>query len=359
MKKIVFLLSIVVIIGFFPIYSSAEESADEYLSDFESILPEDMSGIGEGGEALIERFSIKGVLSEIFASITGESSEVLKFLLLLIGGVGVFSLASGCHADFVKQTEAGVGFVISLSIFPFISSALSAVKDSLSELNAFFGALTPIAVGVTALGGGTSAAGVQASGMYTAFAVIGGVGEGLFLSLSAFGLAVSSLSSLGNSSAMSVGKGIKGIFTWAVGIFTTLITAVFALQTLVASAADSAAMRTAKYMASGLIPVVGSAVSGALATLASGLSYAKTVIGGGAIAVILSLVIAPLVVLLLYRLALVIAANFSELLGAEIPSKIFTSYRFVLDMTVAVYVLSTIVYLFQVILFLRIGVALL
>ena len=359
MKKIVFLLIIVVIIAVSPLSVSANERVEEYISEFESIIPEEMSCITDGGEILIERFSIKGILSEAFASIKGESGDLVKFFLVLVGGISIFSLAAECHESFSRQTEAAVGLVISLSVFPVVSSALSSVAHSLGEISTFFGALTPIAVGVTALGGGASAAGVQASGMYTAFTVIGGAGKEIFLSLSVFGLAIASLSSLGNSSAVSVGKGIKSIFTWCAGIFTTLITAVFALQTLVASAADSAAMRTAKYMASGLIPVVGSAISGALATLASGLSYAKSLIGGGAIAVILSMVISPLVMLLLYRLSLTLASNVAVLVGAEAPSAIFLSYRFVIDMTVAVYTLSVIVYLFQVILFLRIGVALL
>ena len=167
------------------------------------------------------------------------------------------------------------------------------------------------------------------------------------------------MSALGNKSAITVGKGIKGLFTWATGLFTTLITAIFSLQTLVASAADSAAMRTAKYMASGLIPVVGSAVSGALATLASGLSYAKTLVGSGAILVLISLAISPLLMLLLYRLAFTVAISVAELVGAEKCSNIFNAYRYAFDMTIAVYVLSVIVYLFQVILFLKVGVALL
>ena len=359
MRKVIFLISIVVILVIFPLSASAEASAEGYLSEFESILPKEMSGITEDGEMLIEKFSIKGILLEFVASLKGESGDFIKFFLVLVGGVSVFSLATECHESFVRQIEAAVGLVISMSIFPVVNSALSSVAHSLSEISVFFNALTPIVVGVTALGGGVSAAGVQAGGMYTAFSVIGTAGTKLFLSLSSFGLAVASLSALGNSSAVSVGKGIKGVFTWCAGIFTTLITSVFALQTLVASAADSAAMRTAKYMASGLIPVVGSAVSGALATLASGLSYAKSLIGGVAIAVILSMVISPLVMLLLYRLALTLATNISTLTGAEIPAKIFTVYRFIIDMTVAAYTLSTIVYLFQVVLFLRIGVALL
>ena len=358
MRKLAFLLSIVVIFAVFVLPASAEESVEGYLSEFESILPEEMSGIAEGGEEIVEKFSLKGLLIEIFSSATGEGSAVVAFFLTLVGSLAVSVLASSCHESFAKQTEAAVGVIIALALFPTVSAALSSVSRSLSELSEFFTALTPIAVGITALGGGATTAGVQASGMYTALTVIGGVGKSLFISLATFGLAVAMLSSLGNSSAVAVGKGIKGLFNWAVGIFSTTITAVFSLQTLIASAHDSAVMRTARYMASGLIPVVGSTVSGALATLAAGLSYAKSIVGGGSVAAVISMAVSPLVMLLLYRLALTVATGIAGLVGAEGAEKIFTSYRFALDMTVSVYVLSVVVYLFQIILFLRIGVAL-
>ena len=358
MKKLCYLLTIIVILWFFAIPVSAEESVDSLLSQFESMLPEDMHGISEDSDMLIERFSIKGLFEMLFASVSDERGNFISFCLLLLGSVGVYFLASGCHNDFKKQTEAAVGCVISLAIFPTVFSALSAVSHSLSALSDFFAALTPIAVGITALGGGAATSGVQAGGMYAAFTLIGGVGSRFFLVISSLGLSLALLSALGTPSVKSVGKGVKGLFGWTVGIFTTVITSVFTLQTLVASAADSAAMRTAKYMATGLIPVVGSAVSGALATLASGLTYAKAVVGGGAIFVILSIAISPLVMLLLYRLALTLGSSLAGLVGAGGLSDLLLSYRFVMDMTVTAYVLSVIVYLYQMILFLRIGVAL-
>lgn len=357
MKKLCYLLTIIVIFLLFALPVSAEESVDELISRFESILPEDMQGITDNSDILIERFSIKGLLNMIFASAKGERGNFISFCLLLLGSVAIYFLASGCHADFKKQTEASVGCLIALAVFPTVLSALSSVKSSIVSLSDFFAALTPIAVGITALGGGAASSTVQAGGMYTAFTFIGGVGSRFFLILTSLSLSLALLSVFGNNSVKSVVKGVRGLFGWAVGIFTTLITSVFTLQTLVASAADSAAMRTAKYMATGLIPVVGSAVSGALATLASGLTYAKAVVGGGAIFVILSLAISPLVMLLLYRLALTLGSSLAGLLDAGGLSDLLLAYRFVMDMTVTAYVLSVIVYLYQLILFLRMGVA--
>ncbi len=358
MKKLCVLLTIIVIMWLFALPASAEESVDGLLSDFEDIVPEDMQGISEDSNILIEHFSIKGLVEILTDSLNGERGSFISFCLLLLGSVGVYFLASGCHSEFKKQTQAVVSCVISLAIFPTVFSALSSVSESLSALSRFFAALTPIAVGITALGGGGTTSGVQAGGMYTAFTLIGGVGSRFFLLISTLGLSLAMLSALGTPSVKAVGKGVKGLFSWTVGIFTTIITSVFTLQTLVASAVDSAAMRTAKYMATGLIPVVGSAVSGALATLASGLTYAKAIVGGGSIFVIVSLAISPLVMLLLYRLALTLGSSIAGLLGADGLSDLFISYRFVMDMTVTAYVLSVIVYLYQLILFLRIGVAL-
>lgn len=357
MKKYIILLSIVVILIACPLTCSAEGEVDEYISEFEEALPEDMKGFADS-DCIADRFSLKGLLCEIVSYLNGERGRISGFFLTLLGGTVMSSVASNCHESFSEQTSSAVGVIISVMIFPPISRALYEISDTVMQMTDFFAALTPIAVGMTALGGGVSSATVQAGGMYASFSLVGGVGARVFSLLASFGLASALLTALGNSSVKGISRGIKSVFNWGIGIFTTTVTAVFSLQTLVASAGDSAAIRAARYAASGLIPVVGSAVSGAIATLAAGLSYAKTLVGAGAIAVILSLVISPLVMLLLYRLALSVASLLSDTVGATAVSEIFNAYRFALDMTVALFVLTAVIYLFQIILFLRIGASL-
>lgn len=357
-RKIAFLLTIICILSLFTIFASAEERVDEYISDFESIVPDHVGDLS-GSEKIIERFSIKGLLSEILSLITDRKSELFRFFLLLLGSLVLASLSSAVHSSFEKTISSVCLLISSVSIFSFIKEAYLSVSLSLNEISSFFASLTPIAVGMTALGGGVSSASVQASGMYTALSIVGKVGNSILLPVSSFGLAISLLSSLGNASVLSVGKGIKGIFNFLIGIFSAVITAVFSLQSLVSSAADSAAMRAARYTASSLIPVVGSAVSSALSTLATGLSYAKTIVGGGAIAVIISLALGPLLMLLLYRLAFSLAMMVADLTNTDGASSVFKAYRLSLDMIISVYVMSVILYLFEAVLFLKIGVAIL
>lgn len=356
MKKLLILLSIVVIIPIFTLKCSANDAADRYISDFGSALPDGFSDLSDV-DMLIDRAEIGSLISEIMAIISDERGGILSFFLTLIGALLLMNVASLCHDRLSSTVESVVGMITSVLIFSSVSGLLGKVNSTIEEISGFFASLIPIFVGVTAMGGGTSSAGVQATGMYTALSAVGGLGGGIFISLSSFGLAMSLLSCFGSEGVGAVCKGLRGLFGWVTGIFTALLTAAFSLQTLVASSADSAAMRAVKYAASGMIPVVGSTVSGAISTLATGLSYARGIIGGGSIVVILYMALSPMVLLLAYRLCLSVAIILADFCGGS-ASRIFNAYRFSVDMTITVYALSTLIYLFEIVIITMVGVAL-
>jgi hypothetical protein len=242
-------------------------------------------------------------------------------------------------------------------IFYPLSELYSGVSVAIQEISNFFAGLIPITAGVTAMGGGSAAAVAQSGAMYMTVGAVSKFGVELFAPIIALGFALSLLSAFGNAEISTVCKGVRGIFFWLLGISCALITGSFSLQSIVASAQDSVTIRAAKHMASGIIPVVGSTVSGALSTLASGVSYAKGVIGVGAIIAILSVVLSPLVLLLCYRLAFSAAIAVSDFVG-KTAGKILSAYRFSLDMLIALYSLTSVIYIFEIILFIKIGVAL-
>ena len=356
MRKIVILLSLVVILPLFTLDCSAETLIEGYISDFNNTLPDEYDYLSES-DRIIDAASPKSLLSYVIGAISGERGEILKFFLTLLGSVALTSAASFCHEKLSTQAQTAVGIICSILIFSYMRPLIDSVTEGISKISGFFASLIPITLGITSLGGGAATASAQAVGMYTALSTVGGLGGEIFIALGAFGLAMSLLSAFGNEGIASVCRGLRGLFGWLTGIFTALITAAFSLQTLVASSVDSASMRAVRYAASGLIPVVGSTVSGAISTLASGLSYAKGIIGGGAIVVIVYMALSPLAVLLIYRLALTLATVFSDFSGAAVASRIFSSYRYALDMTVTVYALSALIYLFEIIIFTIIGVA--
>lgn len=358
MKKISKMIIIVVIIALFSLTAEASEVSDDYLSDFEDILPEDVSFGSLDGEDVISSLGIESLLALVMGEVSGRSGEVVSFFLLLVGSLAFLAVAESMSDKLSSVASAAVGIAVASVLFSRIAPLFTEVLTSLGQISSFFISLSPLMASITLSGGGAGAAAVQSVGAGVIISFVQFFTGDLFLSLASLSLAMSALSAFGEGGVMSIVGGIKNIFLWVMGIVTAVLAASLSLQTLVASSSDSAGMRAAKYAASGMIPIVGSSISGALSTLASGLSYVKGVVGGVSVFVIVGYFLAPLIMLLLYRLALSISLSLGEFVGAGVAKKIFTSFRFSLDALIAVYAISALLYIFQIILFVKSGVAL-
>ena len=359
MKNIRIFLTILVIIPLFSTICYAEDAADKYISEFEEAVPD---GIFDGdldSSELQSSLGIDSLISELVSLVSREKGSIVGFFMTLVGMLVLLSAASAVSGSLSTVVSAAVGTVVSVSVFSSVYGIFSSVSSAISEANEFFASIIPVSVGITSLGGGTFVAGVQATGMAMTAAAISKLWGTAFTAVSGLGLSMSLLSSYGGNATASVSKWIKKTLSWFLGIATAAIAGTLSLQTMVASARDSAAMRAAKYAASGMIPVVGSAVSSALSTLASGISYVKGIVGGGAIFVLISLLISPLVLILLYRLALSFASFLAEFFDVTVAHKIFCAYLYSIDSVITVYVLSSLIYIFEIILFVKSGVALL
>jgi stage III sporulation protein AE len=138
---------------------------------------------------------------------------------------------------------------------------------------------------------------------------------------------------------------------WLIGIVTAIVMGTLALQTVISAVKDSAAIRAARYAASGMIPVVGGTVAASLSTLASGVTYVKGVIGAGACAVVLVMLISPLVLLILNRAAVSAAITLADFLGVGSVSRLYGAIRRSFDLFIAFYALTVLIFIFEIILF--------
>jgi hypothetical protein len=330
---------------------------DEYFSEFYNLLPGELSGGKDGAEELLDSVGIDSFLSEAVKAFSKSGGQILGFFTTLLAVAILLSLGSILGGELASAVSAAVGLCSSALLFSSLYSLFSQVAEAVERIGGFFASLIPITAGLTALGGGVTTAGVQSGGMYLTLTLLGGAGGKLLSSLSLLGLSLSLLSPLDREGVGRLGRGVRGLFLWILGIVTAALGATLALQTLIASAADGAAIRAAKHLASGLIPVVGSTVSSALSTLAGGLGYAKGVVGCGSIFAILLFALPPLLLLLCYRLSLSVAISLCDFFSPT-ASAMLSGYRNSLDMLLSSYSLSALIFIFQIILFIKSGVAL-
>ncbi len=324
---------------------SLHNSAEELLNEFYELLPPELSG-GSMGE--ISHLGIDALGAEIAAVIKNGGSMVLSFLLMLIGIVVLTGLASIPPGKLGAACGGGVSllssFAILLALYPLFAEAVGAI----SEMERFFTSLMPIILSYLALGGGVTTAATASVGMQFTIWIMGLIAEALG-GIAVAMLAVSAVSSLGESGVTRIATGVRSAFTKLMGVLLAILGGMLALQTYISASADSATMRMAKHAAQNMIPVVGTAVSGALSTLGGGLSYAGSVIGGGAVASILVVSLSPIVMLLLYKLCLSLASLLVEFSGKGGGVWCFSAFSSTLDALISVYTVTTIIYILDII----------
>ena len=110
-----------------------------------------------------------------------------------------------------------------------------------------------------------------------------------------------------------------------------------------------------------MIPIVGQTVAGTLSALSGGVLYVKSTLGVGTLVAIFTLALPPLLRLLLCRLALSLPSMLVGAMGeggGMALGRLYRTIRRLVDTTLALVALSTALFLFVVILFMKSTVSL-
>ena len=358
MIKIKKISLVLVIISLFslPVSAKAADSGD-YVTDFENILPENSNF---ESDEILSSVGPDKLLSEILSSVSESGGELVSFFLLLLG-IGLLTsfvdVSSGLLGTrLFSAVRAGVSGICALLIFSRLEGLVLSVGENLDLISGFFSSLIPIITGILLSSGAVSSAGIQAVNMNLTLGVIGKLSSELLMPLVFMIFALALTSSLGNGGSARLGKGVKSIFLWILGIATTVLVASMSLQSFLATSRDNAALRAAKYALSSSIPIVGSTVSAALSTLTGALSEAGAVVGVGSVAVIFTMAASPIVIMLLYRISLSVSIWLFEFVGSTVAERSFSAFRSALDTLISVYAVSAVVYILEIVVFIRGGV---
>ena len=335
----------------FLLQSSGSDIVNEFICEFSSLLPD---WVEEGGG--VERIlSPKFIFSEIWASLSGSGGRIGRFILFIILSMLVCYISSLYESKLTAATVAAV-CVISLAPAGFEIFAIAAeVAEGLGQIRSFFGSLIPLLLSVEVAGGGTESAAVAALQMSAIASVTEILCSEILLPLVWAMIALGGFSALGGGCAERVLSVISSLFTKGLGFACAVVSAIFALQSLIATAADTAALRLAKFTAQSILPSVGTVITASMSTLSSGLVYARGVIGTGAIGVILWIMLSPLVILLSYRLALNLAVGFSQSLEVKPCATALKAIRRALDGLISLFLISGVLFIFQLVIFIKGG----
>lgn len=355
MKKII----LIVIIFFclpLTVYAQEEITADDIYAE---------SGASElsAGE-ILEQYGISfdepssflsltpSVLWKIIKSTLAEKIEApLKLLISLVIIIILTSIAGTIGDTVKKDSTAKVYELICVlagvaAISPSVCTVLESSASALSDGAGFMTCFVPVFAGLAAAGGNiTAASGYNVLVLAVSDACIQ-IADNILMPLLSMclGLAVVDAS----CSALSLKgmlEGIKKIVTWGLGLIMTIFTGLLSIQSIVAASADSLSIKTAKYVLSNCVPIVGGAVSDAYSTVRGSISLLKNGVGGVGIAALALMLLPPLISLALYRMSVSAAVAAADIFGASKLSKLFGNIGSVLSAAMGILVCFTLMFI--------------
>ncbi len=324
--------------------SQAEKSG---ASDLGGSVPSSAkSGLGSLGvtgatPSGMSGFSVQKVFSFLWQKAGDAASAPFKAVAAVFGILLLCALMESMKTAFAAESMKTVfGVVCTLAIagvlvtpiLQCITTAAATVKDSATFLTAFL----PVFAGLSAASGHPASA-VLSQGavlamaqvlsqiasttfvpmvsLYLAFCVIGSVSPGV------------SISSLAVFARKAVSIGLV--------LLLTIFTAVLTVQGFIAQSADTVSMKTAKFVVSSAVPVVGSAISDAMNTVVSCAGLLKSAVGAYAIVVFLAAYLPALLECAVWMLAVDLALALADITGGSPASALLKGVSEALKMLTA------------------------
>ena len=330
-----------------------------------SWLPEGMqsSSLWEQGTALTEMLTPQYLFSLAREYLGGALGDGVRLLAVVCGLLAIAAVLQTARQSFSSDAlKNTVRFCTLGGLFAALIRVqyeqLAAVKLFFERLHALMSSMIPVGGAVLAMGGNvtTAAAGSATLGVFLS------VAEGLcartVVPVCAIGTALALCQTLSPEVGLrGIANVVRKTYTFFLGLVMSLLCFLLSSQSTLCAAADSTGARTAKLVSSLAIPVVGGGVGETLRTLAGRVQYLKSIVGIGGILFILLLFLPTFLSLIATRLVFLLGSGVAEMLGCENEGRLLSELGTVWGTMIAVMSMCAIMFVFALVIFVRVAVA--
>lgn len=345
-RLLVQILIAVLAFAFMGTSGAAEESElDDYgQSEIAEALPDEArdtleeNGIEPDNSGALN-LSVEGVLSYIWDIIKDKATKPLQMLCSMCGVVLFCALAESIAGEgSLKGVFSVVGVLCGAGIAA--SSVCDLLDQTLNVLSISANLMTilvPVVTAISAaLGHITTASAVNTVAL-AATQVFSQLSVNFLAPLCCTVMGVSIAGAVHPQMKLdSIAELIKKIAVWGLGLLTTIFMSILSVQTLVASSADNTAIKTAKFMVSQGVPIVGGTVSDAVNTISGGLVLLKSSIGTYGIIAMAVITLPVIVTLFCYKFSMFCAQTAAEMFSLKELASFFKSCCSVITVVIAV-----------------------
>lgn len=337
---------------------SVPEEVREFLpaSFFESPLDESEASLREAG-------SVQNILRALGRALGLSLGDALRLLAKITGLLVLCAIFRSLAPD------GSVGLSRALTLCSTLCLALllfTSQRERFLHLETYFNTIKSLATAflplmgtLYAMGGNVRAAAVN-HGVLSAFlALLETLCAGTVLPITGLCLSLSLLDATtgGGISLRPLAGFIKRTYTLSLSFVMLLLCGVLGLQSTLAKAGDTIALRTARFAAGSFLPVVGGSISETLRTVAASVEYLRAVAGTGAILVLFFAFLPTFCSVLLTRSAFLLGGAIAKLLHCDNEEKILAELGSVFGYFLAIIASLFVMLVFSLTLFARAAAA--
>ncbi len=327
-----------------------EDLLDSLPGDIANILPDEIfsdniEDISQGAQKLT---SWAYIFDTVFDILGLNIKTVLKSIALIVGLIVLCSLLnmlknSTNNIATSRTIDLVSGVAVITTVLKISQEPLQRAMALLEEIMVFTNTVSPVICAMYAMGGNVSGALIHNYGLIVFLSVLENI---CIISLEAIvgvcmGLTLAS-SFIGGANLLPLSNAVKKAFTFFIGMVMLIFTTVISTQTLLASKADTLSAKTAKMLATQIIPVVGGTIGETLRTAGASIEYLRSNVGVVLIVIFLIMILPTLISIALYRLGFIVSNAFAGLLGCERESKILLEISSIYGYVLAIISISAI-----------------
>ena len=275
------------------------------------------------GNAVGEMSSFSYLLQTVLSLVGLRLGDCLK---LLCSVVGILILSSICRTfcASLKKPELARAFsfmitlIIIVTIFATGFGTIESTVSYFGTLNAFTSASVPLMGSLYIMGGNAAAAVATSAGLSLFMTVLEEIVGKSIVPFCGICLALALIGACeGGPRLGGLLTSLKKNYTLMLSFFMMLLLAMLGSQTILGASKDTLAMRSAKFAAGSMIPVVGGSVAELLRSVSASVGYMRSAVGICGVLLLLLLMLPTLVELLLARATWQICSFFAEILGCD------------------------------------------
>lgn len=234
----------------------------------------------------------------------------------------IMGLLDNLKSSFASDAVSGIAFyvcyiVLVTLLFASFTNIYNIARDFVAEISNFMNVLTPIIVGLTVATGSVSTSSMiyPVIGFFSQF--IAGVINKFLLPVSMICFVLGVISNVSDKVSVSrVCKFLKSASMWILGIILTVFVGILSLEGTIASTVDGVTVKTAKFLFSGTVPVVGKLLGDSIDTILGSTLIIKDAVGFVGVTVLICLALVPiikiLVVVIVYAVTGAVVEPFAD-----------------------------------------------